>query len=421
MAYPYYTEPTHVQGTVAAAPRTTHESGSSHEDIQKLDVVDKIFLLEPRKTPFIQLLTNVGRSYDGTSWQGTAMQKAATQNTEFRCFEDQYGGRYAKVNLAYNNSDDPVTITVSGAGSSSAYIFTKGDIILNYRTGERMKVASVSGTTTITANRSVGTTPATAGVIGDGLYIVGNANEENATARNVNTTLKTKQTNYTQIFRTSISVSGSQAATADYGEAELPYQRRKKGIEHLLDIERAFMFSEKNDGTGSNSLPERTTGGLLEFIEGGSSYVQDQGGVLTAPDFDTFLREGFTYGDSTKLLLCGGPVLSAINEIARGQVQTKTGDTTYGLKITEWQSPHGIVNIVRHPFLVQDFAGYAFLLDMNSFRYRYLSANGVSRDTKLNLNIQANGTDGIVDEYLTECGLERNTAQNNALLKGVLA
>lgn len=347
------------------------------------------------------------------------MLKAPTAAPEFRCYEDKFGGRYAKVNAAYASGDS--TITVAGAGTNSAYIFTPGDVILNARTGERMKVLTISGTTTITVSRSVGTTPAAAGVIGDGLYIIGNTNEENATARNVNTTQKTKQTNLTQIFRTSISVSGSEKSTAEWGEAALPYQRRKKGIEHLLDIERAFMFSEKNDGTGSNSLPERTTGGILEFIEGGNSYVQDQGGVLTAPDLDTFLREGFTYGDSTKLLLCGGPVLSAINEIARGQIQTKSGDTSYGLKISTWESAHGTVNIVRHPFLVQDFAGYAFLLDMQNFRYRYLSANGESRDTKLNLNIQANGTDGQVDEYITECGLERTEAARHALLKGVIS
>lgn len=421
MAWPILTEPTHDQGTVAASPRSTAISGSSGEDRQIVDVVDKIFMIEPRKHPFIQLLTNVGRSYDGSNWQGSALQKAPTSNTEFRCYEDKFGGRYAKVNATYNNSDDPVTITVSGAGSSSAYIFTKGDIILNARTGERMKVATVASATTITATRSVGTTAAAAGVIGDGLYIIGNTNEENATARNVNTTRTTKQTNLTQIFRTSISVSGSEMATAEYGEATLPYQRRKKGIEHLLDIERAFIFQEKNDGTGSNSLPERVTGGILEFLEAGNSYVQDQGGVLTAPDFDTFLREGFTYGDSTKMLFCGGPVLSAINEIARGQIQTKTGDKTYGLQITTWESPHGVVNIVRHPFLVNDYAGYAFLLDMSTFRYRYLSANGVNRDTKLYTHIEANSTDGEVDEYLSECGLERKQAAYSALLKGVVS
>jgi len=39
--WPYFQEPTHETGTVAASPRTTSTSGSSKEDIQKIDVVDK--------------------------------------------------------------------------------------------------------------------------------------------------------------------------------------------------------------------------------------------------------------------------------------------------------------------------------------------------------------------------------------------
>ena len=44
--YPYYTEPTHDTGTVAAAPRTT--ATSALETRLVVNVVDKIFLLEPR-------------------------------------------------------------------------------------------------------------------------------------------------------------------------------------------------------------------------------------------------------------------------------------------------------------------------------------------------------------------------------------
>jgi len=95
-----------------------------------------------------------------------------------------------------------VTITVTGAGSSSAYIFTKGDIIINARTGERMEVATIASTTTITiaaGGRSIGATAAAAGADGDGLYIVGNASEENASARNINTTRSSAESNYTLI------------------------------------------------------------------------------------------------------------------------------------------------------------------------------------------------------------------------------
>jgi len=416
MSFPYHTEPAHTQGTVAAAPRTS--ATVSTEGRQILDVADRIFLLEPNKTPLTTLLTNVGKVWDGKAWQGSSMQKAPAGDSTFSWIEDFYGGRYAKVNATYNAGDDPVTITVSGAGSSSAHIFTKGDIILNARTGERMKVASVASTTTITAARSVGTTPGTAGVIGDGLYIVGNASEENATARNVNTTKSSKQSNLTQIFKKSISVSGTEKELNLYGGKDLTYLRAKIGTEHALDIERAFWFSEKNDGTGDNTLPERTTGGILEFIESSDSYIQDQGGVLTAPDFNTFLREAFTYGNSEKVLFAGGVVLQAINEFARGQLVTKATDKSYGVNISEYVTPFGSINIVNmSPIFVNDFAGHAFLLDLECFRYRFLN----NRDTKLEMNVQANGTDGQVDQFLTECGLERKQAGRHALLKGVTA
>lgn len=201
-----------------------------------------------------------------------------------------------------------------------------------------------------------------------------------------------------------------------YGPQDMPYQRAKKGTEHALDIEKAFWFGEKGSTTGTNGKPKRYTGGVLEFIESSESYIQDQGGPLTGQDLNTFLREGFTYGSNTKTLFCGGLVLQAINEIARDQIRSKPLATTYGIKISEWVTAFGSINIVHNPLFVQDYAGYAFLLDLDSFRYRYMN----NRDTKLKTNVQAPDVDGQIDQYVTECGLERKQAPLNALLKGVV-
>jgi len=56
-SYPYYTEPTHDRGTVAAAPRTTAVSEAEGRLI--VNVVNKIFLLEPNKHPLVTL-SNLG-------------------------------------------------------------------------------------------------------------------------------------------------------------------------------------------------------------------------------------------------------------------------------------------------------------------------------------------------------------------------
>ncbi len=416
--YPYYNEPAHNQGVVtnASGNAARDTSTSSTEGRLIVDAVDKIFLLEPNKHPLVTLLTNVGKVWDGKAWKGAGILKRATGNPQFKWFEDFYGGRYARVSASYNSSDDAVTINVTGAGSSSAYIFTVGDVIKNAKTGENMLVQTIASSTSITAKRAFGSTAGTAGAAGDGLFIVGNANEENGIARNVNMTQSTPQTNFTQIFKTTIALSNTEKEANLYGGKDMPYQRAKKGTEHALDIERAFWFSQnKSDTTGTQGHPRRSTGGVLEFIQAGNSYTQNQGGPLTAPDFNTFLREGFTYGNDTKMIFAGGIVLQAINEIARGQILMPPVQTTYGMKISTWVTAFGTVNIVHNPLFVEDYAGYAFMMDMESFMYRFMN----NRDTTLQTNIQAPDQDGEVDQYLTECGLQRAQSPKHALLLGV--
>jgi hypothetical protein len=416
--YPYYTEPTHTQGVVtnasSNAARTTATSATEERLI--VDAVDKIFLLEPNKHPLVTLLTNVGKVYDGKAWRGSSMLKRPTGNPEFKWFEDYYGGRYAKVSGTCTSAVDQ-TPTVTGAGSNSGYIFTPGDVVKNMRTGENAVVDTTIAATTVKLHvRGFGSTAAAAMADGDSLFIVGNVNEENGGARTVNTTQTSPQTNYTQIFKTTIALSNTEKEANLYGGKDLPYQRAKKGTEHALDIERAFWWSQKTTDTGgTQGHTRRSTGGILEFIEAGNSYVQNQGGPLTAPDLNTFLREGFTYGNDTKMLFSGGIVLQAINEIARGQILTKPLDTTYGMKISQWQTAFGTVNIVHNPLFVEDAAGSAFMLDMDGFAYRYMN----NRDTKLETNIQAPDVDGEVDQYITECGLQRAQSPKHAYLKGV--
>lgn len=417
MAYPYYTEPTHQGGQVINTAATGYQrttTTSSTEGRLIVDATDKIFLLEPNKHPLVSLLTNVGKVYDGKAWKGTGMLKRATGNPEFKWFEDVYGGRYAKVSGTVSSAANQ-TVTLTGAGSSSGAIFTTGDVVKNARTGECFTVSTVAATTIVAAARGFGSTAAAAMADGDGLFIIGNANEENAGARNVNTTQVAPQTNYTQIFKTTIALSNTEKEANLYGGKDLPFQRAKKGTEHALDIERAFWWGQKFADTGLYGHPRRSTGGVHEFINSGSSYVQNQGGPLTAPDLNTFLREGFTYGNDTKLMFAGGIVLQAINEIARGQIQTKPLDTTYGMKISSWVTAFGTVNIVHNPMFVQDYAGYAFMLDMESFKYRFMN----NRDTTLQTNIQAPDADGQVDQYISEVGLQREQAPKHSMLLGV--
>ena len=109
--------------------------------------------------------------------------------------------------------------------------------------------------------------------------------------------------------------------------------------------------------------------------------------------------------------------LQAINEFARGQLETVVGQSTYGVKVSKYVTAFGQINIVHVPLFVGNYGGHAFLLDMDCFKIRTMN----NRDTKLFTNVQAPDVDGQIDQYITECGLQRIHAAKCALLKGVTA
>lgn len=417
MAYPYHDEASHIRGTTTTGVKSTDDSGSSYENRQKLDVVDDIFMLEPSRHPLMTLFTNVGKDFQGGAYKGSSIMKVETTNPKFSWHEGFYGGRYAKIS-AVTGTTGNITLSITGAGANSAHIFTIGNIVRNARTGENFLVATVASSTTITAvtaGRSFGSTAAATMKVTDGLFIISDASEEGATARNINITRTSEEYNYTQIVKRTIGATGTEIETTLYGGPDLVRMRKQIATEHALDLEKLMWLGERTLTTGTNGLPKRGTGGILEFITSSEAYVQDQGGPLTAVDFNTFLMEGFTYGSPEKTLFVGGTVSAAIDEIARGQIQTKVGDRKYGLSIRTWETSSGTINIVRNPLFVNELAGYAFLLDLDCFRLRHMK----NRDTRLILNVQAPDADGQVDQLITEMGLERKESAKCALLKGV--
>lgn len=361
----------------------------------KIDMSEKIALLQPSATP---LITFLKRAKGNT---------VVANNPKFSWLEDDLGARWDAINYASGYNSSATSIVVDNGD-----YFTAGNIVKVPRTGECMYVSSVS-TNTLTVIRGYGTTSAASLVDNDPLVIIGNANQEGATAPTVKSTQETEVYNYTQIFKTPFAVTNTQNASAFYGGNDFQYQSKKKGIEHLVDMARAFYFGQKKLDT-SGSHPLRTTGGLLSFLTANN---YDAGGPLTQSEFDQNICEvAFRYGSSEKLMLASARVLSVINGWALGKLQVEQGEKTFGLSITKYVSPFGILNMVYEPlFEGAVYGGYAVIIDVENIKYRPLKG----RDTTLETNIQANDEDSRKDQYITEAGLEVNLPQTHAVLTGV--
>lgn len=361
------------------------------------DKDNDLYILDANKAPLVALTAK--------------LRKKETVSPKFSWFEDVYNASYDQVNYSTGYNSSATTIAID-----NYTYFTVNDVIKNARTGECMLVSAVT-TDLIQVTRGWGETSAASITDNDYLWILGNAYQEGASSQEANSTNASEVYNYTQIFRTPFEVTETLANTKLYTGNDLSTQQKKKGVDHAQAIERAFFFGERKEDT-SGTHPRRSTRGLLKFI---STNVTDAGGTLTETEFETFLRSGMRYGSKEKWFFASRLIVSAISSWAQGKLQMVPADKTYGIAITRYVSPHGVINIIPHDMLEgtggsnEEYGGYGFLVDPESVNYRYLS----NRDTRMKMDIQNPDEDARKGEFLTEVGLQLINEKTCAILKDI--
>lgn len=371
---------------------------------RKYDVADVISLLDVARYPLLAILTNAGK--DPVTKQGKAMKKKETTDAEFKWWEDVFGTR--KLTASGTWDPDGGNLTITG---QSQYALV-GDVILLAKTKWVAAVTAIVDANTVTLGAELGGATGVAVDVAGDAWIIGNANQEGADLRPIKATTAVEKVGYCQIFRTPFGITETAKETKTFiRENDLDYQRRKKAIEHMIDIERAFLFGKLYKDT-SGTHPKRYTQGVLNTI---TTYATAS--VDTEAEFETWLESAFANGNTEKYLFASAAVVSMINGWAKGKLEITQGEKNYGLTILKYLSPHGTVNIIKHDLLTgTTYGNYAVMLDLEALTYRYLT----NRDTKLLTNRQNPGEDAVVEEYLTECGLMIELEKRHAVMSKAL-
>jgi hypothetical protein len=110
-------------------------------------------------------------------------------------------------------------------------------------------------------------------------------------------------------------------------------------------------------------------------------------------------------------------ICDALDSWATAKLHLLSKDETYGIAAKEWVTTHGrlIVIEMKELFTGTKYGGYAAMIDMESVRRCYLQ----NRDTKLETNIQAAGTDARQDQYISEVSIQLANPEKHRLLTGV--
>lgn len=383
--------------------RTTGNVLSSQRTI---DLANPILLLEPDAAPITVILKqvqNMGR-------------RIAAKDPKFSWHVDQLETRFDAVNNGVGYADNATSIVVD-----NGTLFAAEDLVRVPRTGEVMSVTSIS-TNTLTVVRAFGSSTAAALVDNDPLYIIGTAAEEGDTAQPPRSENPTKYDNYTQIFKHTVAASATWLSSSNESSPhDWPHQVRKQMIEHLKDIEGSFLFGSPGTTTGADGGPRRVNGGFLHYYTANN---QAAGGTLDEAEWETFIRTITRYGSKKKVVFVSRLVASVLNNYAVGKMQTVTNQSTYGVNVTEFLSPHGSVKIVVHDMLEgATWGGYALAVDFaqGNVAYRYLDGDGPgpARDTKVYPDRAENDRDGDKEEIISEVGLQPGEPRTGGLLTGV--
>ena len=325
--------------------------------------------------------------------------------------------------------DEPVPMWMTGTGSqasgvtlitvSDATSIQAGDLLKVVSTGEIMRaVADPASSTTVAVTR--GYAGASATTIASGAYILNlrAARMEGDVAPEAIATQKANKTNYTQIFRTPVHITGTAQAVEHYSGDEYRYLVRKAGAAHARALEEAFFHGRKKEDTSTGAKPIRLLGGVDEYI---STNTLDAGGALTEPEFLDWLGAVFRYSPNggpggKKWLFASQELINTINSWGLAKLQLNDdASREYGMKITRYVSGFGDLNVVYHPLLEQGYSGYGYVIDPGSVIRRPLRG----RSTKLLTNRQDNTEDGMKSEYLTETSFQFVTEKANGLIYGV--
>ena len=364
-----------------------------------VDMAKNIALLDPNDSPFVTFLK--------LAKQDVRVAKAP----KIEWLEDDLIGAATQVNAGGGVS---VTTSSTSIPVDDGSIFSVGDLISIPANSVVYRITAIS-TNTLTAIQ-FGTAVASGTIADDAVVLkMGNAMEENSSAPAAKTTQEVACYNYTQIFRTPVSFSGTELATELYGGKDRAYQRRKKALEHKRDIARAMYFGvRKEDTTGTT--PRRTMGGLLSFLTQSTAFDSSTQ-PLTYANFNKYVAQPvFSHGSKDKLLIAGPNLMNAINAWSEAKLVTEVDPAaTYGIRVKNLITGYGDLKVIYDPLLADGYhAGYGMVIDTDNIRYAYLQG----RDTKLNTNIQGNDVDGVIDEYITECSLEVKLPKTHLLITG---
>lgn len=357
-----------------------------------VDVSNKIDLINPKATPFLQLVKLLGTE--------------TCHNMKFEWLSDE-------LMPHWDTLDGTVQIAAATLDVDSGEMWQVWDVGYIPSTAGVFRVDSIS-----TDQLTITWVKAQTAAAADEANVLNTASsyEAGADFKQPRSIKETHDYNYCQIIRHTVGATEIQRATKMYGGPDFPYQKRKKAEEFKLKEEFALLWSERSHGTGGTH-PHWTTRGWRNFV---TTNVRNQADVaLTRAALNTHIRVMADSGDesaTTWLALCSRLGLQIVTQLATSIERIDTGKekALLGIAVFRYIGPNGVLNLVVHPEFSKDsstLTNQMFLMDLNPRRMKVRRmpvdiGMGTQVGTQLRMNVQDPGETVRIDELYNIIGLQ---------------
>ena len=326
---------------MAFSGKATYSAGSTLPEIVE-DVADLVGIVAPVETPLLDALGD---------------PLAAATSTRHEWLEDELLPNAGAINQAALNDAAKNTASFDVADGS---VFRSGDLIQAEGSAEAILVTAVAGNT-LTVARGYGASTRSPLVHEQKLTVLGNAQLEGAEAGAARFTLRTRRSNYTQIFAATVQVSGTEAAVRQIGvDDEMDYQKTNRLRELLRDLENTVINGVAPAATPEGSATvRRTMRGILKSLStnamtSGNGYLPADNN-LSEDHLNQALRTIWEIsGSKPDLIVCGGAQKRRINGFVASMQRFSPQDETFKKLVSTYESDYGVCRVVLSRYVPAD-------------------------------------------------------------------
>ena len=381
---------------MAFTGKATYSAGTALPELAE-DVSDLIGIVSPYETPLLDAL-------------GDPLRAATSTHHEW--LEDELLPN--KDSIDDSSISSPSTETDFDVATGSR--FRVGDQIQVESSQELMLVTAVS-TDTLTVVRSYAGTTAEDLVDGQVINILGNASLEGADKPAARFSDRSRCGNYTQIFASTVEVSGTDIAAGQLGLSdEMDYQKQERLRELIRDMENTVVNGGEpsSNPQGSGSV-RRTMKGIVQHLSS-NVFATGDSGFPSGNDLDEakinyVLRKIWESSNgNVDMVVVGGFQKRKINAFLSASRAYGAADTTYRDMVSVYESDFGVCRIITTRWMPLDAA-----LLVDSSRVNVLPLAGRS----FHFKPLASSGDYECGELIGEYTLELKNEAAHGLIRGL--